>query len=246
MGEAPKRSRISATAKQASGRSGRPSGLPAADAVSITNATPRPAVATGPDNRIRHLNAAAAELLGVDASQAIGANLQEILDARDVFGNRLCSDHCAFHEMVLRNEPPEWFELDVRTAQHGRRRVTVSIVVVRGQDPGHYELVYVLTPVRRRRRADEAIDRLLAQTNGYRPGLPAGSGDGTERPAARLTSRQRQVLERLVAGHHARAIAEELGISILTVRSHVRKILEAFGASSQLEAVAIAMREHLT
>jgi len=245
MAKAPKRSPISGPAKLASGRSRRSGASLAPDALSITNVTPRPAVATGPDNRIRHLNAAAAELLGVDAGQAVGANLQEVLDARDVFGNRLGSDHCAFHEMVLQNEPPEWFELDVRTASGARRRVTVSIVIVRGPAADQYELVYVMSPVRRRRRADEAIDRILAQS-GVQGLLPAPTSDGSaRRPAQHLTPRQRDVLARLVAGHHAREIASELGISVLTVRSHVRSILEALEVGSQLEAVAFAVRKRL-
>jgi len=230
------------TQKRSSRRgSTRAEGAPAAapDAGAIAREIPRPAVAAGPDNHIVHLNDAAAELLGVRPDEVVGANLQEVLDARDVFGNRLSWAHSAFHEMVRQNESPEWFELDVRTASGGRQRVVVSIVIVRGPGPVQYELVYVMSPVRRRRRADEAIDRILAQPGVLAP-LPNGA---THHSGPPLTERQREVLQRLVAGHHPREIAEELGISVLTVRSHVRKILEAFEAKSQLEAVAIAIRD---
>jgi hypothetical protein len=42
-------------------------------------------------------------------------NLQELLDARDVFGNRLCAQHCAFHEMAAR-----YVGIDIREQQRTR------------------------------------------------------------------------------------------------------------------------------
>jgi len=212
----------------------------APDAAAIARGTSRAAVVAGPDNRILFWNPAAAELLGLAPEDAVGANLQEILDARDVFGNRICSGFCAFHEMVQRNEFPEWFELNVRTASGARLRVVVSVVVVRGPDARRYELIYVMTPVRRRRRADEAIDRLLANSGAFDLRGPDANAIRNGRSLQQLTQRQREVLERLARGQHPGKIASELGVSVHTVRSHVR-----LGVGSQLEAVAVAMRSRL-
>jgi DNA-binding NarL/FixJ family response regulator len=69
-----------------------------------------------------------------------------------------------------------------------------------------------------------------------------------ERPAAphpRLTRRQAEVLRLLEHGRSTRQIAEELHLSLETVRSHVRDVLRALGAHSRLEAVAVARRERL-
>jgi len=60
-----------------------------------------------------------------------------------------------------------------------------------------------------------------------------------------LTTRQHEVLQRLVDGVPAKAIATELGIVEVTVRNHIRAILVALGAHSQLEAIAIARRLQL-
>lgn len=54
-----------------------------------------------------------------------------------------------------------------------------------------------------------------------------------------LTVREREVLERLAAGSRAGAIAEATGVSITTVRTHIRSVLAKFGVGSQLEAVAV-------
>jgi DNA-binding CsgD family transcriptional regulator len=52
-----------------------------------------------------------------------------------------------------------------------------------------------------------------------------------------LTPRQMDVLRHLAAGHSTSAIAHALGISIDTVRNHVRGVLARLGAHTRLEAV---------
>lgn len=52
-----------------------------------------------------------------------------------------------------------------------------------------------------------------------------------------LTPRQLDVLRYLAAGHSTDAIAAKLGISIETVRNHVRGIMERLAVHSRLEAV---------
>ena len=60
-----------------------------------------------------------------------------------------------------------------------------------------------------------------------------------------LTSRQRQVLGLLADGVPAKVVAARLGLAEATVRNHIRAILAALDAHSQLEAVARARRLQL-
>ncbi|HYC35962.1 MAG TPA: response regulator [Usitatibacter sp.] len=57
---------------------------------------------------------------------------------------------------------------------------------------------------------------------------------------ASLTQREREVLDRVVAGKLNREVAEELDISIKTVEAHRAKIMEKLGAGSLAELVKIA------
>ena len=59
-------------------------------------------------------------------------------------------------------------------------------------------------------------------------------------PELHLTPRQEEVLRLLERGRSTVQIAEELHVSRETVRNHVRHLLHALGASSRLEAVAVA------
>ena len=57
--------------------------------------------------------------------------------------------------------------------------------------------------------------------------------------------RELQALQYLAQGKQNAAIAQEMDLSVETVKSHVSSVLEKLQASSRTEAVAIAFRESL-
>ena len=66
-----------------------------------------------------------------------------------------------------------------------------------------------------------------------------------ERPAhPHLTPRQAEVLRLLERGHSTAQIADELHVTVETVRNHVRHLLRALGVHSRIEAVAMARGDH--
>lgn len=56
----------------------------------------------------------------------------------------------------------------------------------------------------------------------------------------RLTAREVEVLDRMARAFDNQTIAEQLGISVATVRVHVQNVIEKLGAHSRLEAVILA------
>lgn len=70
-------------------------------------------------------------------------------------------------------------------------------------------------------------------------------GLGTPQPPAikvgGVTQREREILGWLREGKSNQQIADELGISALTVKNHVQKILRKLGAANRAQAVAQAM-----
>jgi PAS domain S-box-containing protein len=63
-------------------------------------------------------------------------------------------------------------------------------------------------------------------------------------PELHLTPRQAEVLELLERGRSTKQIADELHLSIETVRNHIRHLMRSIGAHSRIEAVAIANQAH--
>ncbi len=61
----------------------------------------------------------------------------------------------------------------------------------------------------------------------------------------RLTSRERQVLERIVVGRLNKQIADDLCISIKTVEAHRANIMEKLGARTMADLMRIAIRARI-
>jgi DNA-binding NarL/FixJ family response regulator len=57
-----------------------------------------------------------------------------------------------------------------------------------------------------------------------------------------LTPRELEILKSLAKGKSGTAIASELHIAPLTVRTHVRNLLNKLGAHSRLEAVSFGLK----
>lgn len=86
------------------------------------------------------------------------------------------------------------------------------------------------------------LKHVVGQLDGLHPG-PGGSGerDGI----SRLTGRETEILASLAQGASTDEVADRLGISRLTVQSHVKSILAKLGVHSKVEAVTLAWRHGL-
>jgi two-component system nitrate/nitrite response regulator NarL len=78
-------------------------------------------------------------------------------------------------------------------------------------------------------------DELLAHLNHHRAAEKARLA-----PFMHLTTREQEVLAELIEGRSAEAIASSSFVSLATVRTQIRSILQKLGVSSQLAAVAMA------
>jgi DNA-binding NarL/FixJ family response regulator len=94
------------------------------------------------------------------------------------------------------------------------------------------------------RQVVEVIERVLAGERVLATGASRVTRAQTRSPeqqlATFLTVREREVLEQLAQGRSTAAIAQEMGVSYATVRTHIQNMLAKLGVHSQLEAVAFA------
>ena len=72
-----------------------------------------------------------------------------------------------------------------------------------------------------------------------------GKPDSSGSLMAQLTPREREILDCLTRGKSNKAIAQELDISVDTVKLHVRNVLTKLNLSSRVEAAVYAVRHDL-
>jgi DNA-binding NarL/FixJ family response regulator len=65
------------------------------------------------------------------------------------------------------------------------------------------------------------------------------------RVASRLTPRERQVLEMVVAGHSNREIAQQWTVSEETIKHHLTRMFDKVGVANRVELAMLATRDGL-
>jgi DNA-binding NarL/FixJ family response regulator len=92
----------------------------------------------------------------------------------------------------------------------------------------------------------------IEQARASRPAAPRRIGEGLsgsrtpeEKLIRFLTSREREVLERLVAGQSTSVMAREMRVAYSTARTHIQNVLTKLGVHSKLAAVTLAARNRV-
>jgi DNA-binding CsgD family transcriptional regulator len=75
--------------------------------------------------------------------------------------------------------------------------------------------------------------------------VSVGAADGDAVVGAGLTNRERQILSLLADGLVNKQIAERLGISVNTVKTHLELLFDKLEVATRAEAVATAVRRGL-
>ncbi|MGB5816838.1 MAG: LuxR C-terminal-related transcriptional regulator [Thermoanaerobaculia bacterium] len=200
----------------------------------------QPAFAVDEDNHILAWNRGAAEMVGVPIQRALRKNLPDVLEARDLFGNRMCPDFCGLHQMVRRGEAVVGFTLELPCESGSSNRVVTSVEVVPGPKSSSYHLLFLLRPDRRRKQLI-----VYQQAPSREEWQPAEVSPDLETRVVDLTPRQLEVLQQLSNGRSTKEVAACLNISVHTVRNHIQNALGKLHAHGQVEAVAEVLRRNL-
>lgn len=183
-----------------------------------------PAFATDSRQRISFWNAGAERLLKLTAHEVLGRPCFQVIQGRDVFGNRFCYDGCPLQATLRRGETTRAFELIAHPGDDGARALLVTTVQLPERCPQLFTLVHILRPA------------------GGEPSL-VKPAPGPSRPdGPPLTPREKEVLRCIASALQNKEIAERLDISPATVRNHVHHLLGKLDVHSKLEAASLAYR----
>lgn len=190
------------------------------------------------DQTIVYWNAGAAELLGYGRAAVIGRKCYELPAGLNSWGlTEDCSGGCGCLRSARQGMLPGVTTLVVRRGNGERKRYRVCPVVVGSVDELETVLFYCLEDV-----ASTGLER-------YRSSVLPTVVDGVVRVESlentgerRITRRESEVLRLVAMGWGTERIAEEMGVTVNTVRNHTRNVREKLDAGSRLEAVMTAMR----
>lgn len=182
-------------------------------------------------------------LLGYAAAAVLGKYCFEVIGGRDVFGNLHCYENCPIIHQA-RSVPGDEirrFAFNARTSGGEWRTFAVSAFLLQTTDPSFSVIVHVL------KGQAEAISKLELELHfeSMRPlEIPRTLSTG-ETPRGALSPREKEILRCISRGMSTSLIAEALFISPVTVRNHVRSILQKLGVHTKFAAVAVAYQNAL-
>jgi two-component system nitrate/nitrite response regulator NarL len=93
----------------------------------------------------------------------------------------------------------------------------------------------------KRVHAGETVNSYAGSRRAWHPVTPRRHTNHGQNLARFLTSREREVLERLVRGESTATLARAMDVSYHTARTHIQNVLAKLGVHSKLEAVAFAV-----
>ena len=171
--------------------------------------------------RIESFNPQALELVRRSADELLGASAVAVLDLRDQDGRPVTGSLTEALAPGSEAESGVWRSIVRGDGQ--RRLVRIKLAAFDGPRPGG------------------GGDNLILKESGAGAdgAMPAPTLQQA-RSAAGLTAREGDVLDGLAAGGDVPTIARQLGISVHSVRGHVKSITAKLGVHSQLQAVIAA------
>lgn len=203
--------------------------------------------ATDADGKILLWNRSAQEILGFQTEEVVGKHCHELLSAQDPAGNLFCFKGCSVLTMARRHQLIRNYNTEMTTKTKSKVWLNTSILLISGRGPGDSLVVHLFRPIASPLDGRPAsVDH--SRPPGQRPRAESrslGKPDHVTLDRSPLTRRETEVLTLLGQGLGAKEIADQLGISPETARTHIQKILGKLDAHSKLDAVLHALRQGL-
>jgi PAS domain S-box-containing protein len=215
-----------------------------AELFALLDSTADAAYTVTDDGRIRSWNTGAERLFGYLKRDALGRNVDELLEARDALGTRALA-HGA--EATTR----QWdktvggipnFDLEVRTGSGVRIWVNVSTIIFNNRRTGGRLFARLARDITQRKQNDELVLRVLEAARQ----LVTLAGDASDHtPTSPLSEQELRILKLFAQGRNSTTISRTLKISPQTLRNHLHHINDKLRTHNRLEAVTHAQRRGL-
>jgi len=189
-------------------------------------------------------NSAAERLFGYSASEAIGKSCHGLLECRGSLGAKLCTRE--FYARQATAEPCRIPNFDLEVTVRSGRRIWVDLSTLVFKDGRTHPrlIVHLSREITERKHNEELLHKML-QLSKQIIAVSNGNGIGRPAPVSSLSEQEQSVLRLFSDGKNSTEIANELGISLQTLRNHLHHVNDKLGTHDRLQAVMHAMHRKL-
>jgi DNA-binding CsgD family transcriptional regulator len=187
--------------------------------------------------RVHRISVDVTDVLGFSSTECVGVFILDAVHPKDA--------PTVLSHMTSLTQDARTVALHLRVRRQPRHWQISRVVLCSLAASRAYPFAFALTPLehmpsqnnadRRRRELEIRLRRIAAEVRASGIALfPFAPTDPKDLDAlAALSPRQREVLERLIAGQRAPSIARDLFLSQNTVRNHLSAIFRRFGVHTQ-------------
>lgn len=188
--------------------------------------------------QIRTWNKAAENLFGYPASHALGKLCTAFVGGRVDGRTTVCCQSCDVLECVRAGRDVSNFDLEI-TTRNGRVWVNVSLLVTDDENTERRLIIHLMRDIGRRKKAEQLTSEVFRIAKKL---VSTAERSGELPPVVPLTPQEKKILGLFVVGKTTREVAEELEISVSTLRNHISHINQKLHTRSRTEAVMQALK----
>ncbi len=195
------------------------------------------------ESEIRSWNAGAQKLFGYAPGVVIGKTCYEALKSIGALGTPICLgrfsvQHCALNGIEIPN-----FDLEVTTRPGQRIWVRVSTMIFYDTRLHNHLIVHLAHDISGQKETEDMLARILNVSKEML--LLAGGRRPELAPITPLSEQELWILRLFAQPKDSRQVANELQITLPTLRNHFHTINQKLRTDSRLEAVVHALKRGL-
>lgn len=217
----------------------------------------------GEDFQVLRWSRRATELLGFEEEDAVGRPCYELLVGNDARSPGICGRDCPVLTGARVNARVPDYDLLSRCADGKHKWLNMTTLILEGESDGPHtkrQIMHLMRDVTDKRSVEE-FARVLAATLRESGGIPPARSDDEQNPdreqepatlndistynVPQLSPRELQVLRLLAHGTSTNEMAAAMGVTPVTARNHVSRLLNRLGVGTRLQAVVYGARTGL-
>jgi PAS domain S-box-containing protein len=194
------------------------------------------------DGEICFWNRAAEQLFGYTAADVHNRTCDDVLKGAGALGTPLCAKKCSVQSCAAHMDSIPAFDLEVTTRDGERRWVSITTIVFEDSRQHRRLVAHLSHDISKRKEAEECFMKMLEVS---REIVSIGSYPSRPAPVESLSEQQRRILMLFSQAKNSGQVANELRITLPTLRNHLHTINQKLRTHNRLEAVLQAMRRGL-